>query len=267
MDVLPLAMRRSMALHLRPSRSFLDQLMAHSSLTEREQEVVSSLPAHSEQVQTNRDFVRLGERVEHSCFVLEGLVGRFSQNRDGMRQIVAVHIPGDMADLHSVVVPKAGWALSALAPTTILKVPHQALREAGEEYPALTRAFWRQCVIDGCVLAEWVVNVGRRDALSSLAHLICEIACRVLRRIPRDGDEIPFPATQHHLADMLGLTPVHVNRTLQQLRGHDVVAEPSRRVLTILDWRHLAGLGDFDPAYLHLPSDEVPALADGNSLT
>ena len=243
-------------MHLQTSRSFLDQLEAHSSLSEREREVVAALPARSEQVQTNRDFVRLGERVDHACFVLEGLAGRFQQSRDGARQIVAVHIPGDMADLHSVVLPKTSWALAALAPTTILRVPHQALREAGEEYPGLARAFWRQCVIDGSVLAEWVVNVGRRDALSSLAHLICEIACRVLRRLPRDGDEIAFPATQTHLADMLGLTSVHVNRTLQQLRGYRVVAETSRRVLTILNWRELASLGDFDVAYLHLPASE-----------
>ena len=248
-------------MHLRANRSFLDQLMAHSSLTEREQEVVSSLPAHSEQFQTNRDFVRLGERVDHACFVLEGLAGRFGQNRDGARQIVAVHIPGDMADLHSVVMPKTSWALSALAPTTILKVPHQALRKAGEDHPALARAFWRQCVIDGGILAEWVVNVGRRNAVSSLAHLICEIACRMLRRVPRDGDEIIFAATQNHLADMLALTPVHVNRTLQALRRHGAIAETSRRVLTILDWRMLSGFGEFDPAYLYLPTDQsVPAL-------
>ncbi|MEA3039211.1 MAG: hypothetical protein QOE79_1724, partial [Sphingomonadales bacterium] len=158
-----------------PLQPFLNKLVSRSNLNDAEQRAILALPARPDQIQTNRDFVRQGERVHHACFVVAGLVGRFGQNRDGSRQITAIHIPTDMVDLHSVVAPDACSALQALSVTTILRVPHEALREAARRYPAIAEAFWRECVVDAAVLAEWVVNVGRRDARSRLAHLICEI--------------------------------------------------------------------------------------------
>ena len=234
-----------------PLQPFLDKLVARSNLGAAERQAILNLPAVPAQIQANRDFVRLGERVHHSCFVVAGLVGRFGQNRDGNRQITAVHIPSDMVDLHSVVAPDACSALQALAVTTILRVPHDALRDAAHRYPAIAEAFWRECVVDAAVLAEWVVNVGRRDARSRIAHLLCEVACRMEGLGAKVGTEIPFPATQLHIADMTGLTSVHVNRSLQALRGAGIVAVQSRTI-SILDWEQLTRIGDFDPDYLSL---------------
>ena len=230
---------------------FLDKLVARSNLGAAEQQAILALPSQPMQIQTNHDFVRIGERVHHACFVVAGLVGRFGQNRDGGRQITAVHIPTDMVDLHSVVAPDACSALQALAVTTILKVPHGALREAAHLYPAIAEAFWRECVVDAAVLAEWVVNVGRRDAKSRLAHLLCEVACRVEGAGEKIGFAFEFPATQAHLADMTGLTPVHVNRSLRILRDENVV-EVRARTVRILDWKRLIAIGDFDGRYLRL---------------
>lgn len=235
-----------------PLQPFLDKLVSRSKLGAAERRAILALPAHPAQIQTNRDFVRLGERVTHASFVVAGLVGRFGQNREGARQITAVHIPTDMVDLHSVVVPEAGSALQALSVATILRVPHEALREIAHRFPAIAEAFWRECVVDAAVLAEWVVNVGRRDAKARLAHLLCEIACRVEGAGKQVGFAVPFAATQTHLADMTGLTPVHVNRTLQALRRENVV-DVRTRMIHILDWRRLIQIGDFDGAYLHLP--------------
>lgn len=230
---------------------FLDKLLSHSELGGAERQAILEVPAQAVQIQGNRDFVRLGERTDHSCFVVAGLVGRFGQNREGSRQICAVHIPGDMVDLHNVVVPRACSALQALAVTTILRVPHGALRAAARLYPALAEAFWRECVLDAAIMAEWVVNVGRRDARARLAHLICEIACRVRGPGDKSGCIIPFPATQVHIADMTGLTPVHVNRSLQHLRGEGLI-ELQARMIHIFDWDRLTRIGDFDPQYLLL---------------
>jgi CRP-like cAMP-binding protein len=235
-----------------PLQPFLDKLVSRSNLGPAEQRAILSLPAQPAQIQTNRDFVRLGERVHHACFVVAGLVGRFGQCREGARQITAVHIPADMVDLHSVVAPEACSALQALAVTTILRVPHAALREAAHCFPAIAEAFWRECVVDAAVLSEWVVNVGQRDARARLAHLFCEIACRVAGKRARSGSTIPFPATQNHLADMTGLTAVHVNRTLQGLRQEGAVDLHSR-MIHILDWDRLVRIGDFESDYLRLP--------------
>lgn len=234
-----------------PLQPFLTRLLSHSALGETERRAILGLPSHPAQIQTHRDFVRLRERVGHACFVVEGLVGRFGQNRDGKRQITAVHIPADMVNLQSVAVPEACSALQALAVTTILRIPHEPLRDAATRYPAIAAAFWRESVIDAAVLAEWVVNVGRRDARSRMAHLLCELACRTQATGRRVGLRFEFPATQAHVADMLGLTPVHVNRTAQALRGENVIRIEAHAI-EILDWNRLVAIGDFDPGYLHL---------------
>jgi CRP-like cAMP-binding protein len=234
-----------------PLQPFLNKLVSRSNLDAAERQAILALPAHPDQIQTNRDFVRQGERVHHACFVVAGLVGRFGQNRDGARQITAVHIPTDMVDLHSVVAPDACSALQALSVATILRVPHEALRDAASRYPAIAEAFWRECVVDAAVLAEWVVNVGRRDARSRIAHLICEIACREAGPGEDVRFEFPFLATQAHLADMTGLTPVHVNRSLRALRD-DKVVDVRARMVRVLDWERLVDIGDFDSDYLCL---------------
>jgi len=233
-----------------PLQPFVDKLASRSELGAEEQKWILSLPAHPAQVQTNRDFVRLGERVHHATFVVAGLVGRFGQNRDGRRQITAVHIPSDMANLHSVVAPEACSALQALSVATILRVPHLALRAAARRFPAIAEAFWRECVVDAAVLAEWVVNVGRRDARARIAHLLCELVER-LRKIGAGQEGMfDFPLTQEQLADATGLTAVHTNRTLQSLRK-DGLIQLTAKSLTVLDWDRLREVADFDELYLH----------------
>jgi CRP-like cAMP-binding protein len=240
-----------------PLQPFLNKLSSRSALGADAQRAILALPAHPAQIKTNRDFVRLGERVDHSCFVVEGLVGRFGQNREGARQITAVHIPGDMIDLHSVVAPDACSALQALTISTILRVPHAALREAARKHPAIAEAFWRECVVDAAVLAEWVVNVGRRDAICRMAHLLCEVACRVEGAGRAGNGRFDFPATQTHVADMLGLTPVHVNRTFQRLKAEKLI-RIEQRTVHVLDWDTLAFVGDFDSGYLRIGASTVP---------
>ncbi|MGH6614817.1 hypothetical protein [Sphingomonas sp.] len=122
--------------------------------------------------------MRLGDHTHHACLVVDGLVGRFGQSATGLRQISAIHVPGDMVDLHSVVASTASSALSALSPATILRVPHAAIRERADIYPRLARAFWRDCVIDAAVLAETILTIGRRSGIARVAHLLCELAIR-----------------------------------------------------------------------------------------
>lgn len=230
---------------------FLRKLEARTALSAEEREAILGLPFTPRQIQANHDFVERGEAVTHSSFVLEGMVGTFGQNREGARQITSVFMTGDMVDLQSVVLPEAMSALQALTTTTILQVPHSALRNVGKRYPNIAEAFWRECVVDASMINEWVVNVGRRDARSAMAHLFCELACRSGQATPEDQFAFPFPVTQSHLGDMLGLTPVHVNRTLKGLR-EDRLLEIRGRVAEILNWKKLAQIGDFDPTYLQL---------------
>ena len=228
---------------------FLDRLTSRSVLTEEEQQAILNLPCRSEHVQSNRDFVPLGERVDHACLIVAGIVGRFGQNADGQRQITAMHVVGDMADLHSVVQPKAGSALQALSIATILRVPHVELRAVAARYPAIAEALWRDCMVDASVLSQWVVNVGRRDAKERIAHLLCEMAVR-LHVAPAEGEIVfPFGVTQAQLADATGLTSVHVNRTLQAMR-REGLADICGKAARIPDWDALVAAGEFDASYL-----------------
>ena len=154
-----------------------------------------------------------------------------------------------MPNLHSLVQPRATSALQALTTTTILKIPHRVLRAVAARYPAVAEAFWRDCMVDAAILSQWVVNVGRRDAKTRIAHLLCETAVRFSANGRSDAAGFEFPVTQVHLADATGLTSVHVNRTLKALKSEGVVDVATRRV-RILNWDVLARLGDFDPDYL-----------------
>lgn len=210
-----------------------------------------NLPGQASQIQVNRDFVRLGDRVQHSCLIIAGIVGRYDQNAEGKRQITAIHLPGDMADLHSVVQPNASWALQALSTATILRVPHSEIRAAAGMYPALAEALWRDTMIDAATLAQWVVNVGRRDARARIAHLLCELATRLGKAQGEHSVVLDLPINQSQLAEATALTPVHVNRTLQSLRS-DGLLSWQRGVLHIPDWVRFASVGDFDPLYLQM---------------
>ena len=230
---------------------FLNRLTSRSLLSADEQDAILDLPTHAAQVSANHDFVRLNEMVDHSCVIVEGVVGRFGQNAEGARQITAFHIAGDMPNLHAVVQPRATSALQALTTTTILKVPHRAMRATAARYPAVAEAFWRDCMVDAAILSQWVVNVGRRDAKTRIAHLLCETAIRFSANGGSDVTAFEFPITQIHLADATGLTPVHVNRTLKALRCEGVV-DVATRMVRILDWDALARLGDFNRDYLQI---------------
>jgi len=239
-----------MAQYSRPNlQPFLDRLTSRSVLTDEEQQAVLNLSGHAEQVQSNRDFVPLGTRVEHACLVIAGVVGRFDQNGEGTRQITAMHVPGDMCDLHSVVQPVPTSALQALSVATILRVPHAAIRAIAAHYPAVAEALWRDCMVDAAILSEWVVNVGRRDAKTRIAHLLCEMATRLHATGAANDFVLDFPVTQTQLGEATALTAVHVNRTLQSLRA-DGLVEWHHRVIRLPQWDALMERAEFDPAYL-----------------
>ncbi|AMK26287.1 Crp/Fnr family transcriptional regulator [Sphingobium sp. TKS] len=228
---------------------FLERLSLRSVLTDQERRAILGLPGRARQVRANHDFVALGERVDHVSLIVAGLVGRFEQNGEGARQITAIHVPGDMADLHSVVQPRATSALQALSVATILQIPHAALRSATARYPAIAEILWRDCMADAAILSQWIVNVGRRDAKARIAHLLCELAFRLGAPVGHGSFSFPFQVTQMQLADATGLTSVHVNRVLKSLREGGL-AEVGRLEVTVRDWDRLRAAGEFNPNYL-----------------
>jgi CRP-like cAMP-binding protein len=239
---------------------FVVRLSSRSTLTDEEKVAVGELQGKLKHVPAHTDFVRLGEEVDHCCLIVDGLVGRFGQNSNGARQITCLIIPGDMADLPSVVSPKSGWGLVALADTAILRLPHVDLRRLAARHSGIAEAFWRDCVADGSIFSEWVVNVGRRDAMARLAHLFCEMAIRREKAGQGDRKSFALQITQADLGDATGLTGVHVNRTLKELRERSIVTARLGHV-TIHDWQQLVTVGEFDDTFMLL-NGPSPRLTD-----
>lgn len=228
-----------------------DRLALRSTLSTEECEAILSLPGEIETIRANRDFVRLGEQVTKSCLILSGMAGRFGQARSGERLTTAIHIAGDMADLHSAVLPKAASALQSMGETVIYRVPHSALMELAERYPALAQAFWRDCTVDAAILSQWALTNARQPAMERIAHLLAELSIRFDIGETRAGTNFEFPLTQVQLGDATNLTAVHVNRMLRALRENGVVDVRNKQV-RVLDWKKLCAVADFDPTYLHL---------------
>ncbi|MDB5711763.1 MAG: Crp/Fnr family transcriptional regulator [Sphingomonas bacterium] len=229
---------------------WLDRLTLRSVLSAEEQQALLSLPGELVAIAPNRDFVRLGERVDRSCLIVSGLAGRFGQTRNGERLITALHLPGDMADLHSVMLPDAANALNALTETVIYRVPHDDFHALGRRFPMLAEAFWRDCMVDAAILSEWALRNGRLPAKARIAHLICELSCRAAVSGSRDG-AFDWRLSQIQLADVTGLTSVHANRMLRALREEGAAQIKDRRV-EILDWKRLRAIGEFNDQYLQL---------------
>jgi len=230
---------------------FLRRLLLRSKLTQEEQGAILSLEGVTVQATANRDLVRPGEKVSYSCLVIEGLVGRYDQMADGSRQTTSFFIVGDMADLQSAVCPIAGWGLVALTNSTVLKVPHAALVDISTSYPAISRAFWRDTVVDAAILSKWVANIGRKSARARIAHVLSEMGHRMEEAGIGTRTRFGFPVTQEQLADAMGLTSVHVNRTLRALRQEGAV-DFRHSVVDVLDLERLHSIAEFDPMFLLL---------------
>lgn len=212
------------------------------------------LPARVAEIPAHHDFLRLGERPTAAWLVLDGAVGRFAQTSSGQRQMLSVYIAGEIAGLDSAAASSANIGMQAFGPSTVLKLSHEVLVAAAERHPAIARAFWRESALEGLKISHWLINCGRRDAAAGLANFLCEMACRTLNAVPRRAAQFSLPLTQSHLGDILGLSPVHVNRTLRHLREIGLV-QLDHHAVTIPDWPALAALGEFDASYLCLETE------------
>jgi CRP-like cAMP-binding protein len=225
--------------------------MLRSPLSVEEQRAVLNLSGQRCVIDSRRDIVTPGQTVDHACLVVTGLAGRFDLDAEGRRQITAFYLPGDMCDLHSLPSPHTGWGISALVPMTILRIPHAELRAVVSQYNALALALWRDSVVDASILAKWLAIFAHKPAKAGLAHLLCEMGIRMETVGLGVRTHFQLEATQEELADTLGLTTVHMNRTLQALRK-DGLVKCVGQVIEILDWPRLAEIAKFDPTYLLL---------------
>jgi CRP-like cAMP-binding protein len=176
---------------------------------------------------------------------------RYKDLPSGVRQVTELHVPGDFADLHSFTLKRLDHHVGTLTRCQVGLVPHDRLLRMTEENPHLTRLYWFSTNLDAAIHREWEVSLGRRNSLERMAHLFCEMEIRLELVGLASGGRFDLQLTQEELAECLGITPVHVNRTLQQLREDEVVEFRAGQV-TIQDRDRLRRIAAFDPGYLYL---------------
>lgn len=241
---------------------FVERLAKVSPLGTSERTALLQLCWRSRSLKAKSHLSRYGERRTAFPVVLSGWAARSHLLRDGSRQITGILVPGDACHHDAEPGQSARDEIVALSSCRIAWIDLAELEHVVSAQPAIATALRLYSRMEKSILTEWIVNIGRRDALARTAHFICEVWTRLRAIDPSVHRQFEFPITQEDLADVLGLTPVHINRKLQQLR-HEGLIELQARQLTILDVNALADVAGFDQSYLgtRLPGEERFAVA------
>ena len=202
--------------------------------------------------------LREGEPPKKYCsFIISGLAFRQKLAATGARQIVSIHMAGDFLDVQHLFLDRADHSVQALSRLETAEIDRPALQELVLCHPAIGKAMWVDALVDASIFREWVLNVGRRDAKARVAHLLCEVSVRMEAAGLNDGQGYQLPLTQEQLGDAVGLTSVHVNRTLKVLAEQGLICRDKRHV-RFDDLGRLKAAADFSALYLHLDQNDAP---------
>lgn len=226
------------------------------ALTTQERARLETAIGEIKSVPPRTNIVLAGETLSHSTLLLEGFMSRYIDDRNGHRQLVAVHVPGDFVDLHAFPLKTLDHDVATMTAATVGIVQHKELDAIIRELPELARKLWFSTLLDAAIHRAWLFRLGRLDALGRVAHFISETNARLLSAGLSDGRRFALGLTQTDLAEICGLTSVHVNRVLRQLR-EDRLCVFRSSLVEILDLASLEARGQFDPAYLYI--DDQPA--------
>lgn len=235
----------------RPLARYLNRVESRSILSDEERGALLAIDAPLKRFNARWDLVRPGDDTNFACLVEEGLVGRAEVFAGGSRNTTALYIPGDMADLHSVAVPRAAWVITALTDCAIYQVPHEALRKVASRYPGVGLALWRDTIADASIMSKWISVISRKDTRARIAHLLCEFSIRMGAAMGGGRSTFDLPLTHEQLSEVVGATTVHLGRIFKSLRDAGIVTTDRRRV-TVLDRDQLARIAQFDSEYLLL---------------
>ena len=219
-------------------------------LTDGDRHLLDDIVKSSRSVDAHLDIIREGEAPSDVHLVLKGFACRYKLLKNGRRQIVAYLVPGDFCDLNIFILSAMDHNIGTLSPCTVVDIPRERVLEMIER-PALARACWWATLVDEATLREWLLNIGQRDAATRIAHLICELLLRLRAVGLVEENSYELPLTQNDIGDTMGLTTVHVNRSLQVLRKVGVITFKSRHIV-VEDPARLIAYSGFNPNYLHL---------------
>jgi CRP-like cAMP-binding protein len=234
-----------------PIETLLMKLRVRDEVSAAEEAALRDAVAEVRDYPQDRTIIREGQELTVSTLLLDGLVCRYKDLRNAERQITAVHIAGDFVDLHSFSLKRLDHNIMTLTPCRVALVPHERLLAITETLPHLTRLLWFSTNLDASIQREWELSLGRRTAIAKAAHLFCELRVRLGVVGQADESGYQLKLTQTEVAECIGLTAVHVNRTLRELRERGLM-EFRRGEVAILDLPGLERLAEFRADYLYL---------------
>ena len=229
----------------------LKKLKRRIEISSDEERALASVITETRRVGPDQILIRGGQELNVSLLLIDGWLARAKDLPGGERQVTQLHVAGDFADLHSFTLKRLDHDVMTLSDCIIGVAPHERIKDVTERFPKIARYYWFSTNVDAAITRELALSLGQRSAISRMAHLFCELHVRLDAVGHARDDGFDFPLTQRELSECLGLTVVHVNRTIQELRRRGLV-ELENRQLTILDKRGLEGVAEFDPSYLYL---------------
>lgn len=231
--------------------ALIRKLESFETLSDQDRSALNALVPRFRQVGAGVDLINEGDNPENVHLIVDGFACRYKILPNGQRQIMAYLVPGDFCDLNVFILDQMDHSIGTISACQVVDIPRSAIDEITSQHPRITRAFWWCALVDEAVLREWLVNIGAREANQRIAHLLCELLARleVVGRVTDNSFNFPF--TQTDIADTMGLSNVHVNQVLRELREQGLVTH-KHRVLTILDVARLKAYCQFTPNYLHL---------------
>lgn len=233
------------------SNPLIRKLEYGALLTDEDRAVLETVSRRSHRIPTNNDIITEGMRPTAVNLVMRGFACRYKLLPDGKRQIMAFLVPGDFCDLNVSLLGEMDHTIGTGWGCDIVEIPRATIDELIQNHPRIRRALQWSTLVDEATLRAWLVSMGQRSADKQMAHLICELLVRLQAVGFADADGFDFPLSQTDIGDTLGLSVVHVNRTLQELRGLNLVSWKHKRV-HIPDVERLKAYAGFDPNYLHL---------------
>jgi CRP-like cAMP-binding protein len=235
------------------------KLSSHDGFKESDRDAILALPFTIRKLEPNQYLVWDGDRPQNTCLLLSGFAYRHKHAGNGGRQILSIHMKGDIVDLQNSLLGTADHNVQMLTAGEVAMIPVDSMRELAFHHPRVGMAMWYETLVEGSIFREWVLNIGRRDARTRIAHLLCEFALRL--KFAELGEQTAYelPITQEQLADAVALTSVHVNRTLMKLEQDGLITR-TKRIISIVDWKELVKVADFEPRYLHLDRPRRPSV-------
>ena len=240
-----------------PLQPMVRKLAYWAEFDDADKDAIVNLPHKRKRIERHSYIARERDKTTHSCVLLSGFAIRHKIVGGGGRQFVAIHMQGDLVDLQNSFLGTADHSVQVITDAEVALIPREAVKQLAFDRPRVGAAMWFDTLVDASVFREWIANVGRRDAHTRIAHLLCEFALRLKVAGLGKATDYELPMTQEQIADCTGLTSVHVNRVLKLLESENLINRRSSRAITIGDWNKLANAGDFDSNYLHLREGEA----------